>query len=182
MTTALIVVDVQNDFAHPDGGLSLAGGEDVVQRINDLQHDYDYVVYTKDWHPSETRHFDQWPVHCVRNTWGAEFHADLDVRTDGEVVLKGTYKDEDGYSGFSVHDISSDETKETGLDNLLFDTGVTEVHVVGLALDVCVKDTAVDAWELGYDVTVIADATAPVTAEGGNEAVRQMQSMGITVQ
>lgn len=182
MTTALIVVDVQNDFAHPDGGLSLAGGENVVRRVNDLQPEYEHVVYTKDFHPPETTHFDQWPVHCVGGTWGAEFHANLDVVDRPLIVHKGTSQNEDGYSGFTVRNLDADQNELTILDDLLKSLGVDTVHIVGLALDVCVRDTAVDAWELGYDVTVIADATAPVTADGGNEAVRQMQSMGITVE
>lgn len=182
MTTALIVVDVQNDFAHPDGSLSLSGADEVVQRINDLQHNYEHVVYTKDYHPAETAHFDQWPAHCVEGAWGSHFHADLEKVPNAPIVFKGTGKDEDGYSGFSVKHLDEDVHELTELDSILDELGVDTVHIVGLALDVCVKDTALDAWELGYNVTVIADATAPVTPEGGKEAVDQIRAFGITVE
>jgi nicotinamidase/pyrazinamidase len=113
--TALIVVDVQNDFADPDGGLYVAGGEQVVPLVNDhVRSARDAgatVVYTQDWHPPETPHFEKdggtWPVHCVRDTWGAQLHPDLEV--DGPVVRKGV-DGGDGYSGFSVRDpVSGDE-------------------------------------------------------------------------
>ena len=105
--TALVVVDVQNDFAHPDGGLYVRGGENLVPTINaqiaKAREAGAVVVYTADWHPASTPHFAKdggiWPDHCVMDTWGAEFHADLDV--DGPVVRKGS-NGEDGYSGFTL--------------------------------------------------------------------------------
>ncbi len=111
--TALIVVDVQNDFADPAGGLSMADGDAVVPVINKeiarAQEAGARVVYTADWHPESTPHFAKdggiWPVHCVAGTWGAEFHPDLVV--DGPVVRKGT-NGEDGYSGFTMKDPESD--------------------------------------------------------------------------
>lgn len=180
MTTALIVVDVQNDFAHPVGSLSLAGGENVVHQVNRLQLYYDSIVYTKDFHPPKTAHFDQWPEHCVENTWGSDFHAALDVRSGANVVLKGTNEDEDGYSGFSVKHLDGTYGL-TELDNVLREMNVDEVHIVGLALDVCVKDTALDALKLGYRTVVLRDATAPVTPEGGDEAVRELDAAGVIV-
>ena len=181
MTKALIVVDVQNDFAHPHGNLSVEGGDHVVQRVNELLEFYEHVVYTKDWHPVETGHFDQWPTHCIADTWGAEFHPALNVLNDAEVVYKGTGKDEDGYSGFSVETIGDNYVRGTGLKQILDGWGVDEVHVVGIALDVCVKDTALDAVRIGYRTFVIEDATAPVTAEGGQEAIAEMQGAGVEV-
>ncbi|MDM7089799.1 isochorismatase family protein, partial [Enterobacter asburiae] len=108
-STALLVVDVQNDFADPDGGLYVSSGEEVVPIVNDevaaARAAGAAVLYTQDWHPESTPHFAKdggtWPTHCVQGTWGAQFHPDLDV--DGPVVRKGT-DGGDGYSGFSVRD------------------------------------------------------------------------------
>lgn len=112
-STALLVVDVQNDFAHPDGNLYVPGGDDAIAAVNReieaaLQSG-SLVVYTQDWHPPSTPHFQKdggiWPTHCVQNTWGAELHHTLRV-VDGPVVRKGT-GGEDGYSAFSVRDPES---------------------------------------------------------------------------
>lgn len=172
-TTALVVVDVQNDFADPDGNLYVADGEHTIPVINELVERATAagapVVYTQDWHPERTPHFvtdgGTWPVHCVRDTWGAELHPDL--RVDGPVVRKGT-GGEDGYSGFSMRDVGSGDERSTGLDETLRERGVERVVVVGLAEDVCVKETALDARRLGYDTTVIRSATRPVEVEPGD--------------
>ena len=187
---ALVVVDVQNDFAHPDGSLFVQGGDAVVARVNDevdAAHDADaVVVYTQDWHPPDTPHFADrggtWPVHCVRDTWGAELHADLHVVDGAPVVHKGT-GDEDGYSGFTVRDLASDTDVRTELDPILREAGVERVVVVGIATDVCVKATVLDAVELGYDTTVLADATAAVDLEEGDRdrALAEMAAAGATV-
>jgi len=148
--TALVVVDVQNDFAHPEGSLYVPGGEEVVPLIGELVERAlaagATVVYTQDWHAPETPHFEEWggrwPVHCVRGTWGAELHPDLPV--EGPVVRKGTGP-EDGYSGFTVQDLSTGERQATDLRAVLEERGVERVVVVGLARDVCVAATALDA-------------------------------------
>lgn len=186
--TALVVVDVQNDFADPDGSLFVTGGDEVVATVNaeiDAARAGDAtVVYTQDWHPPETPHFvtdgGTWPVHCVRETWGAELHPALTV--GGPIVRKGT-GGEDGYSGFSMHDHDSGEVSSTGLHELLQEHDAARVVVVGLALDVCVKATALDAVRLGYDTTVVAAASAPVElADGdGERAVAEMRAAGVTV-
>src|SRR5579884_582767 len=122
--TALIVVDVQNDFADPAGSLYVRGGEAIPAVVNgEIQAATDagsLVVYTKDWHPPETPHFQTgggvWPVHCVAGTWGAQFHPGL--RVAGPTVPKGT-SGEDGYSGFTVEDPTTGERRPTGLQRLL---------------------------------------------------------------
>lgn len=187
--TALVVVDVQNDFADPDGSLFVAGGEQVVAAVNaeiEAARAADTtIVYTQDWHPPETPHFvtdgGTWPVHCVCDTWGAELHPDLTV--DGPTVRKGT-GGEDGYSGFSMQDPESGEVSPTGLHELLQQHGTEHVVVVGLALDVCVKATALDAVRLGYDTTVIADASAPVELEPGDgeRAIAEMRDAAVMVE
>jgi len=173
--TALVVVDVQNDFADPGGGLAVPGGHEVVPVVNGeiarAQRSGSLVVYTQDWHPPTTPHFRTeggiWPVHCVQGTWGAELHPDLDVV--GKVVQKGT-GGEDGYSGFSVRDPRSGDEKDTALERVLRRASVERVVVVGLAADVCVKDTAIDAARRGFRTTVLRDATRAVELEAGDGA------------
>ena len=186
--TALVVVDVQNDFADPAGGLSVADGDAVVPVINKeiarAQEAGARVVYTADWHPESTPHFAKdggiWPVHCVAGTWGAEFHPDLVV--DGPVVRKGT-NGEDGYSGFTMKDPESDETMPTELAQLLRDWEVTRVVVTGLATDYCVKATALDGITEGFTVELITDAVRSVDlVEGdGAAALEEVEVAGGTL-
>jgi len=186
--TALLVVDVQNDFADPKGGLYVEGGEEVVPIIN---REIDRaraagipVVYTKDWHPAETPHFakygGRWPVHGVHDTWGAEFPADLEVA--GEVIHKATGP-EDGYSGFSVTHLPTGERRDTDLERVLRDRGVKHVVIAGLTTDYCVKETALDAVRKGFDTEVITEATRPVDAEPGDgeRALREIEHAGVTL-
>lgn len=184
--TALVVVDVQNDFADPEGSLFVDGGSRVVRRVNEeiaaASAAGAFVVYAQDWHPPATPHFNTdggtWPVHCVRDTWGAEFHPDLTV--EGPVVRKGT-GGEDGYSGFTMADPETGATSPTGMGDLLEEANIERVVVVGLALDVCVKATALDAKSLGFTTTVVADATAPVVAEDGERTLGVFDKLGVAV-
>jgi nicotinamidase/pyrazinamidase len=186
--TALVVVDVQNDFADPEGSLHVPGGERVVPVVNGeiaaARSAGALVVGTQDWHPPDTPHFAKdggtWPVHCVRDTWGAELHPDLDPPP--ERVRKGTHG-EDGYSGFTMADPRTGATTPTALDGMLRDRGVERVVVVGLATDYCVKATAVDAARLGYATTVVRDAVAPVEIEAGDgeRALAEMAAAGVAL-
>jgi nicotinamidase/pyrazinamidase len=188
-STALIVVDVQNDFADPDGSLYVEGGDRIIDAVNEhiaAAHDAGApVFYTQDWHPPETPHFvtggGTWPVHCVRETWGAQLHPSLQV-VEGPVVRKGT-GGEDGYSGFTMRDPVTGEEASTGLHEQLQARGVERVVVVGLALDVCVKATALDAVELGYGCEVPLGSSAAVNVEPGDDqrAVAEMSTAGVTV-
>ncbi len=181
--TALIVVDIQNDFADPDGSLAVAGAESIITPINaQIARARDAgspVVYTRDWHPESTPHFAKdggiWPVHCVAGTWGSEFHPDLVV--DGPEIRKGA-NGEDGYSGFTMRDPVSGATKSTGLDVWLGST--RRLVIVGLATDYCVKATALDGLALGYEVAVLADATGAVNLEDGDgeRALREVLTAG----
>lgn len=172
--SALIVVDVQNDFADPQGSLYVAEGERTIPVINRLIDEARQagalVAYTQDWHPDATPHFEAhggpWPSHCVRGTWGAELHPAL--RVEGEIVRKGE-GGEDGYSGFSHRDLTTGEDVPTALGDLLGERGVQRVVVVGLARDVCVMETALDARRLGYETAVVLDATRPVELEPGDD-------------
>ena len=183
--TALVVVDVQNDFAHPDGGLYVRGGENLVPTINaqiaKARESGAVVVYTADWHPASTPHFAKdggiWPDHCVMDTWGAEFHADLDV--DGPVVRKGS-NGEDGYSGFTMRDPTTGETEPTELAELLRDRGVTRLVVCGLATDYCVNSTALDGIKEGFRVRVLFDAIRAVDLKQGDgeRAIAEVERAG----
>ena len=174
-STALVVVDVQNDFTDPAGGLSVADGEAILPEVNArvaaCRTAGGLVVYTQDWHPERTPHFltdgGPWPVHCVRDTWGAALHPDLDV--DGPVVRKGV-DGGDGYSGFSVRDPVSGDVTRTELGGLLEQHGVRRVVVVGLAGDVCVAATAEDAAALGLTTIVPLAATRMVELAPGDGA------------
>ncbi|GAC1326773.1 MAG: bifunctional nicotinamidase/pyrazinamidase [Mycobacteriales bacterium] len=188
-STALVVVDVQNDFADPGGGLYVAGGEQVVPVINAevaaARAAGAPVFYTQDWHPPLTPHFATqggvWPVHCVEGSWGAELVAGLAV--EGPVVRKGS-DGEDGYSGFSVRDPVSGVESATALGSLLQAADVRRLVVTGLAGDVCVKATALDGRRLGYAVVVPLAATRFVLlAAGDDEAtVAELSAAGVTVQ
>jgi nicotinamidase/pyrazinamidase len=185
---ALVVVDLQNDFADPSGSLSVRGGAEIVPLVNaevELAVDAgSAVVYTQDWHPAHTPHFAQdggiWPVHCVLETWGAELHPDLSVR--GQVVRKGTHG-EDGYSGFSMRDPAGGIPVPTVLDSTLARGGVTRLVVCGLATDYCVKATALDGVGLGYQTAVLLDAIRAVDLEPGDgqRALDEMAAAGVTL-
>jgi len=185
-STALIVVDVQHDFADPAGSLSVAGGEAIIPRVNgEIQAALDAgatVAYTQDWHPPHTPHFAQdggvWPVHCVRDTWGAALHRELTVA--GPVVRKGA-NGEDGYSGFTMRDPVSGKTVPTELEALLRERSIARVVVVGLATDYCVQATALDAARLGFATTVLTDGIAAVDLQpgDGDRALREMASAGV---
>jgi nicotinamidase/pyrazinamidase len=185
---ALVVVDVQNDFADPAGSLSVRGGERVVTAVNrlvDRAHAAGaMVVYTQDWHPPDTPHFQKdggiWPVHCVAGTWGAAFHPALHV--EGATVRKGI-AGEDGYSGFTMRDPTSGAEQSTGLAELLRAEGTTAVVVAGLATDYCVMATALDGVNLGFSVVVPRDAVAAVDVEEGDgkRALEDLAAAGVTL-
>ena len=189
--TALAVVDLQNDFADPAGSLSVSGGEKVVPIANDeirrASSAGALVVLTQDWHPPSTPHFEKdggvWPVHCVRDTWGAEFHAELTIVEGAPVVRKGT-GGEDGYSGFTVADPTTGGRSPTELERVLRDRGIERLVIVGLATDYCVKDTAIDGAKLGFDVTVLRDGVRAVNLEPGDDdaAFEAMRAAGVRIE
>jgi nicotinamidase/pyrazinamidase len=188
--TALIVVDVQNDFADPAGGLSVRGGDAVIpaidREIEMARANGALVIATQDWHPPSTPHFAKdggiWPVHCVADTWGAELHPDLTLPDLTPRVRKGA-NGEDGYSGFTMRDPVSGETIATELEALLRDARVDTVVVTGLATDYCVKATAIDAVTLGFQTSVLTDAIAAVDLEAGDgdRALAEMEAAGVTL-
>ncbi|MBI4300676.1 MAG: isochorismatase family protein [Chloroflexi bacterium] len=172
--TALIVTDIQNDFADPRGSLYVTGGEEIVAGVNreiEQAHEAEaLVVYTQDWHPESTPHFQKdggiWPVHCVRNTWGAEFCPGL--RVEGSVVRKGT-GGEDGYSGFTVRAPKSGERYPTELEVILREHRIERLVLVGLATDYCVKETGLDALRKGFQMVVLRDLVRGVNLQPGDD-------------
>jgi nicotinamidase/pyrazinamidase len=187
--TALLVVDVQNDFADAAGSLSVDGGADIIPEINAeieaaLAADA-FVVYTQDWHPASTPHFARdggiWPVHCVAETWGAELHPDL-IPDAGPRVRKGG-NGEDGYSGFTTRDPATGTLRPTELSALLGGAGIEATLICGLATDYCVRATALDAVSLGYRTAVLVDAIRAVDLEDGDgdRAIEELRAAGVTM-
>jgi nicotinamidase/pyrazinamidase len=187
--TALIVVDVQNDFADPAGSLAVGRAAHILPRVNEeiaaALAGGAAVYYTQDWHPPSTPHFARdggiWPVHCVAGSWGAELHPDLLL--DGEIVRKGA-NGEDGYSGFTMRDPVSDEEISTPLEGMLRKRAVTRVVICGLATDYCVNATALDARKLGFDTVVLMRAVAAVNLMPGDDrrALVEMATAGASLQ
>jgi nicotinamidase/pyrazinamidase len=185
--TALIVVDVQNDFADASGSLSVAGALDIIPTINqeiaEAAAAGAVVVLTQDWHPPSTPHFAKdggiWPVHCVADTWGAELHPSLTSPEDALRIQKGV-NGEDGYSAFSMRDPITGETTSTGLEAQLRERGVEQVVVCGLATDYCVNATALDARRLGMPTFVLLDAVRAVNLKSGDgqRAIAEMTDAG----
>ena len=175
MSRALIIVDFQNDFT-PGGELAVPDGDAIAAKINALSAsgDYDLVVATRDWHPADHSSFKAnggpWPVHCVAGTMGAQLHPDLDQTRIDVIVDKGQDVATDGYSGFAG----------TELDALLHERGITQVTVVGLATDYCVKNTALDALKAGFAVTVDSTAVRGVEVEPGDseQALAEVRAAG----
>ena len=184
---ALLVVDMQNDFADARGSLHVAGAESILPVVNAqialARASGSMLVYTQDWHPPHTPHFmvdgGEWPVHCVAHTWGAELHPALDCPPGSPMILKGT-NGEDGYSAFTMRDPSSDERVPTLLEPLLVESGVSDVVVVGLATDYCVRATALDAIRLGFHATVLTDGVAAVNVQPGDgeRALAEIEAAG----
>ncbi len=176
---ALIVVDVQNDFC-PGGALAVSHGDEVVAPLNKLIEEFldggDLVVKSRDWHPQQTRHFalygGTWPVHCVQNTPGAQFHRDLLDDPRIKVVSKGM-GDEDSYSAFDGTDLAG----------LLRERGVEEVWIGGLATDYCVKNSVLDARREGFQVKAITEAMRAVELQPGDgeRAIEEMRKAGAEI-
>ncbi len=187
---ALIVVDVQNDFVDPEGGLSIKDAPSVVPSINAMisaaRDDDRLIVYTQDWHPGVTPHFAKdggiWPVHCVADSWGAQFYPELEVVSDARVVKKGT-GGEDGYSGFSVRDPETEAESDTAMESILKQHGIEEVEIVGIATDYCVKETALDARKRGFKTAVYRSCMKGVDLQPGDTeaAIHEMEEAGVEV-
>jgi nicotinamidase/pyrazinamidase len=188
--TALVVIDLQNDFADPAGRLAITGGEAIIPAVNAaVRSALDagaLVVATQDWHPESTPHFAKdggiWPVHCVAGTWGAELHPSLEIPIDTPRIRKGA-NGEDGYSGFTMRDPESGAELPTELEGLLRERMIESVVLCGLATDYCVMATALDSLRLGFSATLLGDAIAAVNLgpEDGDRALAQMVDSGVRI-
>jgi len=196
---ALLLIDIQNDFL-PGGALAVPSGGDVIAVANDLMPKYEAVIATQDWHPADHLSFASqhagkqvgdvvqlaglaqilWPDHCVQNTAGAEFAADLNKSRIQHVVQKGTDRNIDSYSGF----FDNARRKATGLEGYLRAHGIDTLHIVGLATDYCVKATALDAIDLGFRTTLLTAGIRGVELHAGDcqRAITEMQTAGATIE
>ncbi|MBM9614692.1 bifunctional nicotinamidase/pyrazinamidase [Desulfobulbus rhabdoformis] len=184
-TTALILVDVQNDFC-PGGSLAVPKGDAVLPSLNQALFLFQQkgwpIVASRDWHPQNTNHFQShggpWPVHCVQYTSGASFHSGLELPCSAYIVSKGMDETADGYSAFEALDETS-----TPLAQLLQSLDVHRLVVGGLATDYCVKATVLDACRLGFEVIVLKDGVAAVNLqpEDGDKAIEAMRQAGASV-
>ncbi len=173
----LIIVDVQNDFC-PGGSLAVNEGDTVIEPINKLIYSFSEhgmpIFFTRDWHPENHCSFSKfggiWPVHCVAETFGADFHPKLIRPESFRIISKAVTREKDAYSGF----------EGTELDKKLKETGSNELVIAGLATDYCVKNTVIDALKLGYPTTVAEDAIKAVNIEArdGEKAIEEMKRAG----
>lgn len=192
---ALIVVDLQNDFM-PGGALAVPEGDAVVPVANRLMPEFELVLATKDWHPPDHGSFaarhpgkkpgdiielaglrqELWPVHCVQDTEGSEFHRDLNTTPIAKVFYKGTEKEIDSYSAF----FDNAHRKSTGLGDYLKERGVSEICLLGLATDFCVKFSALDALKLGFKTNVVEDGCRGIDLNPGDvrKALEEIQNAG----
>ncbi|MBT9385877.1 bifunctional nicotinamidase/pyrazinamidase [Pseudooceanicola sp. CBS1P-1] len=197
MAKALIVIDIQKDFC-PGGALAVPEGDRIVPGVNQLMTEFDAVILTQDWHPAGHSSFASahegaapmsmtempygpqvlWPDHCIQGSHGANFHADLTVDRADLIIRKGYNPAIDSYSAF----FENDHTTPTGLEGYLRTRGLTQLTLVGLALDFCVNYSAVDAAKLGFDVTVRSDLCRAIDF-GGSLAAAQaaMGEAGVTL-
>lgn len=198
MTNALILVDIQNDFL-PGGTLAVPDGDAVIPVANQLLTQFELVFATQDWHPSNHGSFASqhdgcsvgdvvdlhglqqmlWPDHCVQGSRGAEFSSELQLDERAQIFPKGTDITVDSYSGF----FDNGKRQSTGLGDALKEVGVSKVFVAGLATDYCVKFTALDARELGFDVMLIEDGCRGVNLQPDDvaNAIQEMRDAGIKI-
>lgn len=194
MTHALLVIDVQNDFC-PGGALAVSGGDQIVPGINAAMAGFDAVILTQDWHPAGHSSFASahdaapmsmtempygpqvlWPDHCIQGRDGAAFHADLNVDRADLIIRKGYNPAIDSYSAF----FENDKTTPTGLEGYLRTRGIDRLTLVGLATDFCVNYSAVDAANLGFNVTVDMGLCRAIDFDGSLDAATQgMKAAGV---
>lgn len=196
--SALLIVDVQNDFL-PGGALAVTLGDEVIPVINALQKKFNFIVATQDFHPEDHGSFAAnhkgksvyeeielngltqtlWPIHCVQGTVGAEFHEELNPIEWKAIFQKGKNSAVDSYSGF----FDNARRGDTGLGDFLQNEGIMNVFVTGLALDFCVKFTALDSVSLGFNTYLIADASRAVnlSPEDGEKALAEMKDAGVKI-
>jgi len=196
--SALLLVDLQNDFCH-GGNLAVPNGDEVISLANQLQNHFTCVVATKDWHPVNHLSFAAnhpnkkpgdtvdlfgieqilWPKHCVQNTFGAEFHPNLNVKNINKIIYKGTDTKIDSYSAF----FDNGHLRQTELENYLHEQHIADIYVLGLATDYCVKYTCLDGIKLGFNVFLIQDACRGVELKTGDikTVLNELEIAGVQI-
>ena len=189
----LIIVDVQNDFI-PGGALAVPEGDQVVPIINEMLYKFDLVVATQDWHPMDHKSFAAnhenkevfeiielnglqqklWPNHCIQNSPGADFHSDLEIKPIEAIFRKGMNPEIDSYSGF----YDNGHKKTTGLAGYLKEKGAEDLYFCGLAADICVYFTILDALKEGFSTTLIENAAKPLDASGFEDIKKEIIQRG----
>ena len=174
MKTALLIVDVQNDFC-PGGALPTPQGDIIVPVINKLMEKFSLIIASRDWHPEDTIHFNHWPVHCVKESHGADFPADLKRENIIQIFEKGTGSKDDGYSAF--------EATNKNLGGYLKEKEVDELYIVGLTAEYCVISTVLDALKYGFKTFVIKDAVEGIrqNIDDFDNAFEEMKNAGATI-
>ena len=195
--TALVLIDIQNDFC-PGGALAVDKGDEIVVISNKIQEQFKIKIITQDWHPSTHKSFASnhegkeplstvemfygqqvlWPNHCIQGTEGSKFHSKLITDSADLIIRKGFRPEIDSYSAF----FENDQKTPTGLDGYLKSRGVNKIYLCGLALDFCVYFSAIDGAELGYNVNVIQDACRAIDLDGSLEkSLNDMKSKGVKI-
>ncbi|MCH7771712.1 MAG: isochorismatase family protein [Bacteroidetes bacterium] len=174
MKTALLIVDVQNDFC-PGGALPTPQGDIIVPVINKLMEKFSLIIASRDWHPEDTIHFNHWPVHCVKESHGADFPADLKRENIIQIFKKGTGSKDDGYSAF--------EATNKNLGGYFKEKEVDELYITGLTAEYCVKSTVLDSLKYGFKTFVIKDAIEGIrqNEDDFENAFEEMKNAGATI-
>ena len=187
MTSALIIIDMQNDVC-PGGALAVNDGENIIEPINDAQEDFDTIVFTQDWHPQEHSSFASnqnaepfssmemdygsqilWPNHCIQGSEGANFHKNLNTNKGDLILRKGSNPKIDSYSAF----FENDQNTTTGLEGFLIKKEIKELYLCGLAFDYCVFYSALDGINLGFDMFVFQDLTKAIDLNNSKEIAKK---------
>ena len=187
MNSALIIIDMQNDFC-PGGALAVKDGENIIEPINTAQEDFDTIILTQDWHPKEHSSFASnhkaevysnmemdygsqilWPNHCIQGSEGANFHRNLNTNKGDLILRKGSNPKIDSYSAF----FENDQNTTTGLEGYLIKKEIKELYLCGLAFDYCVFYSALDGINLGFDVFVFQDLTKAIDLNNSKEIARK---------
>lgn len=198
MKSALILIDIQNDFC-PNGALAVNEGDQIIPIVNKLQEKFETIIATQDWHPTDHKSFAVnhegksvgeiiklgdtnqilWPVHCTQNSFGSEFSKELKTEKITKIFQKGMNKEIDSYSGF----FDNDHKSETGLNDYLKENNIEELYITGLATDYCVKFTTMDALSLGFKVNLVVDACRGVNLSDGDveKAIEEMKNAGAKI-
>ena len=187
MSSALIIIDMQNDFC-PGGALAVTDGDKIIEPINGAQKEFDTIILTQDWHPKEHSSFASnnsaevysnvemdygsqvlWPDHCIQGSIGAKFHENLNINNSGLILRKGCNPKIDSYSAF----FENDKNTTTGLEGYLIKKEIKRLYLCGLAFDYCVFYSALDAVNLGFDVFVFKDLTKAIDLNNSEKIARK---------